>query len=49
MVWLNERSINIEMIKEGFAEAFIEYLICCKQKMEKVAKQKSIKLQLENP
>jgi len=23
--------------------------ICCKQKMEKVAKQKSIKLQLENP
>lgn len=25
MVWLNERSINIEMIKEGFAEAFIEY------------------------
>ncbi len=27
----------------------ITYFICCKQKMEKVAKQKSIKLQLENP
>ena len=26
MVWLNERNINIEMIKEGFAEAFIKYL-----------------------
>lgn len=26
MVWLNERNINLEMILEGHAEAFIEYL-----------------------
>jgi len=26
MVWLDERNINLEMVKEGYAEAFIEYL-----------------------
>jgi len=26
MVWLNDRNINLEMIREGYAEAFIEYL-----------------------
>jgi endonuclease YncB( thermonuclease family) len=26
MVWLNERNINLEMVREGYAEAFIEYL-----------------------
>ncbi len=26
MVWLNDSNINLEMIKEGYAEAFIEYL-----------------------
>lgn len=26
MVWLNDRNINLEMIREGHAEAFIEYL-----------------------
>ena len=26
IVWLNERNINLEMIREGYAEAFIEYL-----------------------
>ena len=44
-------------IKIPFANLFMDNpdfltevgIICCKQKMEKVAKQKSIKLQLENP
>jgi len=26
MVWLNERNINLEMVREGYAEAFVEYL-----------------------
>ena len=26
MVWLDDRNINLEMIREGFAEVFIEYL-----------------------
>ena len=26
IVWLNDRNINLEMIREGYAEAFIEYL-----------------------
>lgn len=26
MVWLDDRNINLEMVREGFAEAFIEYL-----------------------
>ena len=26
MVWLDGRNINLEMVREGFAEAFIEYL-----------------------
>ena len=26
MIWLGERNINLEMVREGFAEAFIEYL-----------------------
>lgn len=26
MVWLNDRNINLEMVREGYAEAFIEYL-----------------------
>jgi micrococcal nuclease len=26
MIWLDNRNINIEMISEGYAEAFIEYL-----------------------
>ncbi len=26
MIWLDNRNINLEMIKEGYAEAFIEYL-----------------------
>ncbi len=26
MVWLDGRNINLEMIREGYAEAFIEYL-----------------------
>ena len=26
MVWLDDRNINIEMVREGYAEAFIEYL-----------------------
>jgi endonuclease YncB( thermonuclease family) len=26
MVWLDDRNINLEMVKEGHAEAFIEYL-----------------------
>ena len=26
MVWLIDRNINLEMVREGYAEAFIEYL-----------------------
>lgn len=26
MIWLGERNINLEMIREGYAEVFIEYL-----------------------
>ena len=26
MVWLNDRNINLEMVREGHAEAFVEYL-----------------------
>jgi len=26
MVWLDNRNINLEMVREGYAEAFIEYL-----------------------
>ena len=26
MIWLNDRNINLEMAREGYAEAFIEYL-----------------------
>jgi endonuclease YncB( thermonuclease family) len=26
MIWLNDRNINLEMVREGYAEAFIEYL-----------------------
>ena len=26
MIWLGDRNINLEMVREGFAEAFIEYL-----------------------
>ena len=26
MIWLGDRNINLEMVHEGFAEAFIEYL-----------------------
>jgi endonuclease YncB( thermonuclease family) len=26
MIWLDDRNINLEMVNEGFAEAFIEYL-----------------------
>ena len=26
MIWLGDRNINFEMVREGFAEAFIEYL-----------------------
>ena len=26
MIWLDDRNINLEMISEGYAEAFIEYL-----------------------
>jgi len=26
MIWLNDRNINLEMIRDGYAEAFIEYL-----------------------
>lgn len=26
MVWLNDRNITLEMVREGYAEAFIEYL-----------------------
>lgn len=26
MIYLNDRNINLEMVKEGYAEAFVEYL-----------------------
>lgn len=26
MIWLDDRNINLEMVREGYAEAFIEYL-----------------------
>ena len=26
MIWLGDRNINLEMVREGYAEAFIEYL-----------------------
>ena len=26
IIWLDDRNINLEMVKEGYAEAFIEYL-----------------------
>ena len=26
IIWLNDRNINLEMVREGYAEAFIEYL-----------------------
>lgn len=26
MVWLDSRNINLEMVREGYAEAFVEYL-----------------------
>lgn len=26
MIWLGDRTINLEMVKEGYAEAYIEYL-----------------------
>lgn len=26
MVWLDDRNIDLEMVREGYAEAFIEYL-----------------------
>ncbi len=26
IIWLDRRNINLEMVKEGFAEAYIEYL-----------------------
>jgi endonuclease YncB( thermonuclease family) len=26
MIWLDDRNINLEMITEGYAEAFTEYL-----------------------
>ena len=26
IIWLDDRNINLEMVREGFAEAFIEYL-----------------------
>ena len=26
IIWLGDRNINLEMIREGFAEAFVEYL-----------------------
>ena len=26
MVWLNDRNINLEIVREGFAEVFVEYL-----------------------
>ena len=26
MVWLDDRNINLEMVREGYAEAFVEYL-----------------------
>ena len=26
MVWIDDRNINLEMVREGYAEAYIEYL-----------------------
>ena len=26
LIWLDDRNINLEMVREGFAEAFVEYL-----------------------
>ncbi len=26
MIWLDDRNINMEMVREGYAEAFVEYL-----------------------
>jgi len=26
MIWLNDRNINLEMVQEGYAEAYVEYL-----------------------
>lgn len=26
MIWLDDRNINLEMVREGYAEAFVEYL-----------------------
>ncbi len=26
IIWINDRNINLEMVREGYAEAFIEYL-----------------------
>lgn len=26
MIWLGDRNINLEMIREGYAEAYVEYL-----------------------
>lgn len=26
MIWLDDRNINLEMVQDGFAEAFMEYL-----------------------
>jgi micrococcal nuclease len=26
MIWLNDRNINLEMVREGYAEAYVEYL-----------------------
>lgn len=26
MVWIEDRNINLEMVREGYAEAYVEYL-----------------------
>jgi len=26
MIWIGNRNINLEMVKEGYAEAYLEYL-----------------------
>jgi micrococcal nuclease len=26
MIWINDRNINLEMVREGYAEAYVEYL-----------------------
>jgi len=26
MIWIGNRNINLEMVKEGYAEAYVEYL-----------------------